>query len=223
MGIMARDRRLMSSTRITHELQKLQNGQQVSLAQYRLMKHLRPWLEQKLRTRFGNQARLDLDDAAGDALHIALEMVRMVDEDRRFDIIPREERERGSPREDFCRLLWSIARRKVSNQRRAANACKRKREIREADLAERGTGDSGEGEGFLEQVAGGGLTPGEVVARLEECDRLLSMLPEKLRPLPTWRLEGWSNEEIADKVKRVPETVERYFNQIRSIWENEAR
>ena len=56
----------------------------------------------------------------------------------------------------------------------------------------------------------------------EECRRLLALLPEEhLRTIAVWKLEGFTNEEIADKIGRSVEAVERKLVLIRHAWEKE--
>jgi RNA polymerase sigma factor (sigma-70 family) len=67
-------------------------------------------------------------------------------------------------------------------------------------------------------------TPQEAVEVAEECERLLDQLKDsKLRALALWKLEGYTNEEIAEKLGCVPRTVERKLQAIRAIWEKENR
>lgn len=65
----------------------------------------------------------------------------------------------------------------------------------------------------------------ESVARVnEECQRLLDSLPghSDLRSIAQWKMEGYTNEEIAAKLNCVGRTVERRLRLIRRIWEEEA-
>jgi DNA-directed RNA polymerase specialized sigma24 family protein len=83
-----------------------------------------------------------------------------------------------------------------------------------ADLAEHG----------LEGIPDPDPTP-ELAAQVsEECRRLLDMLDdETLRSVAIWKLEGYSNHEIACKLECVDKTVERKLRTIRSIWARESR
>jgi DNA-directed RNA polymerase specialized sigma24 family protein len=54
----------------------------------------------------------------------------------------------------------------------------------------------------------------------ESCRRLLDLLgDEQLQRIAVWRLEGHTNQEIADRLGCVVETVERRLRLIRSIWQ----
>jgi DNA-directed RNA polymerase specialized sigma24 family protein len=56
----------------------------------------------------------------------------------------------------------------------------------------------------------------------EECRRLLALLPEEqLRTIAVWKLEGFTNEEIAAKIGRSVAAVERKLALIRNAWEKE--
>jgi DNA-directed RNA polymerase specialized sigma24 family protein len=75
----------------------------------------------------------------------------------------------------------------------------------------------------LERVAGADPGPEFVVEMAEECCRLLARLDdETLRSLVVWKMEGYTNEEIASKLGCVTRTIERKLRLIREIWENEA-
>jgi DNA-directed RNA polymerase specialized sigma24 family protein len=65
-------------------------------------------------------------------------------------------------------------------------------------------------------------TPEMALQMADECRRLLDKLgnPE-LRSIALWKMEGYSNDEIAGKLNCVPRTVERRLRLIRQIWEAE--
>jgi DNA-directed RNA polymerase specialized sigma24 family protein len=55
----------------------------------------------------------------------------------------------------------------------------------------------------------------------EECQRLLERLGDAgLRDIALWKMEGYTNEEIATRLDCAPRTVERKLRLIRSMWEN---
>jgi DNA-directed RNA polymerase specialized sigma24 family protein len=64
----------------------------------------------------------------------------------------------------------------------------------------------------------------ELAAQMtEECQRLLARLPdESLRTVALWKMEGYTNAEIAARLGCVPQTVERKLRAIRTVWSNEA-
>ena len=62
----------------------------------------------------------------------------------------------------------------------------------------------------------------------EECRRLLAELgSEELRQVALWKLEGYTNEEIAPRMNggegRSLATVERKLKEIRLRWQREVR
>ena len=74
----------------------------------------------------------------------------------------------------------------------------------------------------LDQVVGSEPTPEDAERVAEGCRRLLDQLPdEQLRSVALWRMEGYTNAEIAKKLARVEGTVERKLRMIRSIWAKE--
>jgi DNA-directed RNA polymerase specialized sigma24 family protein len=66
-------------------------------------------------------------------------------------------------------------------------------------------------------------TPDEAAEVAEECARLLGFLKtDDLRQVAVWKLEGYTNEEIAVKLNRSVSAVERRLQAIREIWEREG-
>jgi DNA-directed RNA polymerase specialized sigma24 family protein len=71
----------------------------------------------------------------------------------------------------------------------------------------------------LDQVIGREPSPEFAAQVAEECQALLTRLgsPE-LRAIAVWKMEGYTNDDIAAKFGCVPRTVERKLRVIRSIW-----
>jgi DNA-directed RNA polymerase specialized sigma24 family protein len=63
----------------------------------------------------------------------------------------------------------------------------------------------------------------EVAAQVvEECQRLLARLDDaSLRSVALWKMEGYTNDEIAAKLGCVGRTVERKLRLIRDLWREE--
>lgn len=62
-------------------------------------------------------------------------------------------------------------------------------------------------------------TPEEAAEMADECHLLLESLQDpELRQIAIWRVEGFTNEEIAKKLDCVTRTVERKVGRIRSLW-----
>jgi DNA-directed RNA polymerase specialized sigma24 family protein len=75
----------------------------------------------------------------------------------------------------------------------------------------------------LEQVVGSEPTPEFAAQMAEEYQRLLARLGDgDLPQIAVWKMEGYSNEEIAARLGCVPRTVERKVALIRGLWEEPA-
>jgi RNA polymerase sigma factor (sigma-70 family) len=75
-------------------------------------------------------------------------------------------------------------------------------------------------EGTLSQILGREPTPELAAEMAEEYQRLLDPLgDETLRRVAQWKMEGWTNEEIAARLDCTPRTVERKLRLIRRTWE----
>jgi RNA polymerase sigma factor (sigma-70 family) len=67
-------------------------------------------------------------------------------------------------------------------------------------------------------------TPEEAAEVADECRRLLDSLPEpELRQIALWKVEGYTNEEIAAQLDCVPRTIERKVSRIRLLWKHELK
>ena len=67
-------------------------------------------------------------------------------------------------------------------------------------------------------------TPEEAAEVADECRRLLDLLEEpELRQIALWKVEGYTNEEIAARLDCVPRTVERKVSRIRLLWKHELK
>jgi RNA polymerase sigma factor (sigma-70 family) len=76
----------------------------------------------------------------------------------------------------------------------------------------------------LEQLLTREPTPEEAAATADECRRLLDLLGEpQLRQVALWKVEGYTNEEIAALLDCVPRTVERKVSRIRLLWQRELK
>jgi DNA-directed RNA polymerase specialized sigma24 family protein len=82
----------------------------------------------------------------------------------------------------------------------------------------------GTGQAGLEQFLDQHPTPQFAAQVAEAYQRLLACLPDsELRAVAQWKMEAYTNAEIAAKLGCVPRTVERRLRVIRSFWEQEAR
>jgi len=119
-------------------------------------------------------------------------------------------------RDALWRLLVTITLRK------ARNAAKRQgRDMR--DLAREQTLPIDDGtqsaHWALEQMDAAGPTPAEAAVLNEALERRLEALADPdLRQIALWRLEGYTNREIADQLDCTERSVERRLVRIRSKW-----
>jgi DNA-directed RNA polymerase specialized sigma24 family protein len=73
-----------------------------------------------------------------------------------------------------------------------------------------------------ETLLGAEPSPELAAQMAEECERLLSRLgDETLRSVALWRMEGYTNAEIAARLGCVEQTVERKLRAIRTLWSDE--
>jgi DNA-directed RNA polymerase specialized sigma24 family protein len=75
----------------------------------------------------------------------------------------------------------------------------------------------------LEEVIGREPSPLFAALVAEECQRLLdSQADDETRTIALYKMEGYTNEEIAKKLDCAPRTVERKLSLIRGRWEKEG-
>ena len=74
----------------------------------------------------------------------------------------------------------------------------------------------------LDQFVEDEPTPEFLALLAEEHQRLLEALPdETLRRTALWRMEGFTNEEVAEKLGVTARSVERKLQRIRDVWSGE--
>ena len=77
-------------------------------------------------------------------------------------------------------------------------------------------------EAGIDQVVGDEPTPAFAAQVAEEYQRLLDKLgDDELRAIAVWKMEGYTNEEIAARLGCALTTVERRLRRIRKSWEDE--
>jgi DNA-directed RNA polymerase specialized sigma24 family protein len=122
-------------------------------------------------------------------------------------------------RDDLWRLLLVITERKavdlVNHELRARRGGGKVRN--EASLA-----SSSSVSPALDRFAHSEPTPELAAVLAEECRRLLDVLNDAtLRAVAVAKMEGYTNEEIADRLEVALPTVERKLQRIRRIWDKE--
>jgi DNA-directed RNA polymerase specialized sigma24 family protein len=74
----------------------------------------------------------------------------------------------------------------------------------------------------LEQILSSAPTPALAAQAAEECRRLLGLLNDpQLRQVAELKMEGHTNQEVAEAIGRSVPTVERKLARIRVAWERE--
>lgn len=119
-------------------------------------------------------------------------------------------------RDDLWQVLFVITTRKAIGLVRHAS---REKRGGKAVFAPSGSA-SDSTPSVLAEVAAAGPPPELAAEVAEECSRLLGLLGDgQLRQVAIWKMEGYTNEEIAGKLNRSVPTVERKLAAIRAIWE----
>jgi RNA polymerase sigma factor (sigma-70 family) len=96
--------------------------------------------------------------------------------------------------------------------------------LRAIDMLRRQRPGQVAGEHDLEQLVTREPTPEEAAAMADECRRLLDLLEDpELRQIALWKVEGYTNEDIAARLDCVPRTVERRVRRIRLLWKHELK
>jgi DNA-directed RNA polymerase specialized sigma24 family protein len=125
-------------------------------------------------------------------------------------------------RDDLWQLLVVIAGRKASNlakherrERRGGGKVRHASTLPDADVSEKGH--------RFADLIGRDPEPALAAQVVEEYERLLDGLGDDVpRSVAVWKLEGYTNAEIAAKLGRAPPTVERKPRLIREAWEQEV-
>ena len=119
-------------------------------------------------------------------------------------------------RDALWRLLVTITLRKARNT--AKKHGRERRDVaRELTIADRD--ESGSAHWALEQMDAAGPSPAEAALLNEALERRLEVLANpELRQIALWRLEGYTNREIAHRLDCTERSVERRMERIRSKW-----
>lgn len=124
-------------------------------------------------------------------------------------------------RNDLWQVLAMITTRKAIRQRQRERAKKRGGGNVRGESA-LGAGASPSDCGGILNATDGGPTPEFIAMMDDEFETLLGRLPDdELRQVALARLEGFSNEEIAEQIGRHVRSVERKLQMIRRYWEFE--
>ena len=120
-----------------------------------------------------------------------------------------------SDRDGLWRLLVSITIHKLLNAVRDQKRMKRGGLFQELN----GLDSSSDSIAAVNQIVSREPSPEFAVEVAEQYElMMMSLGDDELVQLATWKMEGFSNEEIAKKVNRATRTVERKLQLIRKIW-----
>jgi DNA-directed RNA polymerase specialized sigma24 family protein len=120
---------------------------------------------------------------------------------------------RLADRDSLWRLLVVITARKAAHQ--ARDEGRRKRGGGAAPVAD--------AEALLAEALSREPSPEFAAGVAEECQRLLDRLGDReLQAVALLRMEGYSVEEVAEKLGCAPRTVKRKLALIRTVWEKET-
>ncbi len=114
-------------------------------------------------------------------------------------------------RDDLWQLLY------VLTVRKAVSLSKREHAKRRGGGAVCYLSDLPEAQ--LQEAVGDEPTPELAFQMAEECRRLVDALgDETLQSVALWKMEGYTNKEVAAKLGVVEQTVERKLRRIRELW-----
>jgi len=121
-------------------------------------------------------------------------------------------------RDDLWKVLVTITLRKAKNLARDHHR-ERRDVAREQTLSGAADDESCCPGWALEQMDDSASSPAEATLLKDALERRLTMLDSpELRQIALWRLEGYTNSEIADRLDRTERSVERRLRRIRSKW-----
>jgi DNA-directed RNA polymerase specialized sigma24 family protein len=121
-------------------------------------------------------------------------------------------------RDDLWKILVRITARKAGDYLRRVRRQKRRSNQVHAGRYRAGT-DSASRLGGIENVLDNGPPPDVALLIAEECERLLASLEDKkLAQIAIWKMERYTDAEIARKLGCVVRTVERKVSRIRAKW-----
>jgi len=129
-----------------------------------------------------------------------------------------------SDRDNLWPLLVVITVRKVIDVRKHERTEKRGEGKVRGDSAWLDASDGSDHDGGINLVLGDEPTPAFAAEMAEETERMLNALrSKKLRDVALWKMEGYSNAEIAAKLGCVERTVERKLDLIRKRWQEKCK
>ena len=126
-------------------------------------------------------------------------------------------------RDDLWQLLVVLTTRKAVDQFRHEHRAKRGAGEVLGESALGHASDSSSRQAGFDQIMGSEPTPQFAALVAEEYRWLLERLPDDLlRSIALYKMEGYTSDEIAQKLSRTVRTVERKLQRIRIIWSAEV-
>ncbi len=125
-------------------------------------------------------------------------------------------------RDDLWQVLVMLTVRKAVNQRKKEQAQKRGGGEVRGESAFAVNDDASSMVAGIADFLADEQTPAFTAEMEEECQRLFDVLDDELKQIALWRLEGYSNQEIAEITNHVISWVERKFRIIRQRWSSAA-
>ena len=163
------------------------------------------------RARFGTTPRRVADEE-----DVALSVLRCL-----YDGAARGQFAELVNRGELWQLLAAITGRKVIDQQRRLNQQKRGGGRVRGDSVVHGNDDDRSSVGF-DQFGGEAATPEVLAIAGEEFQRLMALLDDdRLRQIAQCKLEGYTNEEIGQRLGLACRSIERKLQRIRQIWATE--
>jgi DNA-directed RNA polymerase specialized sigma24 family protein len=124
-------------------------------------------------------------------------------------------------RGELWQLLAAVTGRKVIDQQRRLTQQKRGGGRVRGDSVVHGNDDDRSSVGF-DQFGGEAATPEVLAIAAEEFQRLMVLLDDdRLRQIAECKLEGYTNEEIGQRLGLACRSIERKLQRIRQIWATE--
>jgi DNA-directed RNA polymerase specialized sigma24 family protein len=125
-------------------------------------------------------------------------------------------------RGDLWQLLATITARKVIDQQRLLTKQKRGGGRVRGDSVLAAASDDDRPSAGFDQFRGDAETPEALAITSEEYRRLMGLLDDdRLRKIVECKLEGYKNEEIAQRLGLACRSIERKLQRIRQVWEGE--
>jgi len=124
-------------------------------------------------------------------------------------------------RDDLWHLLVVITVRKAADLRTYQGRARRGGGKVRGESVFDGPSDGADEARGIEQAAGLEPTPEFAAEVAEQCRALLQALPkDQLRAIAVWKMEGYTNREIAERIGLSLATVERKLALIRDAWKS---